>query len=83
MGASELSAVQPHQAGNRRRLSCWCCIARVAQPLAGVQAQATYQRYDQPSSAKKRARLGDVLQTAATGEVELPAPNQVRMTRWR
>ena len=43
-------------------------------PLAGVSAQATFSVYNRAKQRDDR-RLGAVLQTGATGEVEIPGPN--------
>lgn len=73
VGASELSAV------NQQGVTDWglkllLLHRQQGAPLAGVQAQATYSRYDQ-KARKQITRTGDVYKTAASGEVEIQASN--------
>ncbi|GAB3859112.1 alpha-2-macroglobulin family protein [Hymenobacter terrigena] len=81
VGASELSAL------NRHGLTDWALKLLLLHrqqgvPLAGVQAQATYSRYDQ-KARKQVTRVGDVYKTAASGEVEIQAssPNESNAER--
>ncbi|MGI4833316.1 MAG: alpha-2-macroglobulin family protein [Janthinobacterium lividum] len=72
LGASELSVT------HRREPSTGAPQLLVlqrqsGQPLAGVSAQATYQRYD-PASRQPVARRSEVQPTSQAGLVELPAP---------
>ncbi|MBU6119441.1 alpha-2-macroglobulin family protein [Hymenobacter siberiensis] len=73
VGASELSAVS-QQAVTDWGLKLLLLHRQQGAPLAGVQAQATYSRYDQ-KARKQITRMGDVYKTAASGEVEIQASN--------
>ena len=76
VGASELSAVS-QQGVSGWALKLLLLHRQQGVPLASVQAQATYSRYDQKAQ-KQIIRLGDVYKTAASGEVEIQnsSPNE-------
>ncbi len=75
VGASELSAVRRANA-TTGTTSLLLLNRQSGAPLAGVNSQAAFSGYNR---AKQRDdhRLGAVLQTGATGEVEIPGPNAV------
>ena len=74
LGASALSAVSRRDpdTGAARLL---VLHRQSGAPLAGVQAQASYWYYDRRNN-KQTATQGAVAETAASGEVQLPAPDQ-------
>ncbi|MDB5271034.1 MAG: hypothetical protein JWP58_4074 [Hymenobacter sp.] len=73
VGASELSAVH-RQGPTDWGLKLLLLHRQQGGPLADVQAQATYSRYDQ-KARKQVTRVGDVYKTAASGEVEIQNAN--------
>ena len=72
VGASELSAVNRRDpdTGNMRLL---VLQRQSGAPLAGVQAQATYQYYDRKTN-KQVTKVGTATQTTAMGETSLLTP---------
>ncbi|MGI4762466.1 MAG: alpha-2-macroglobulin family protein [Janthinobacterium lividum] len=74
LGASQLSLVHRTNAATGNTALLLLDRATGA-PLAGVKNQATFNVYNRATQRDDR-RLGDVLPTSATGEVELPGPNK-------
>ncbi|TDN37437.1 alpha-2-macroglobulin [Hymenobacter sp. UV11] len=74
VGASQLSAVHRTNPANGTT-SLLLLDHQTGAPLAGVQNQATFNVYNRTKQRDDR-RLGEVLPTGATGEVEIPGPNQ-------
>jgi hypothetical protein len=70
LGASELSIVNRNRPDTNAP-ELLVLQRQSGQPLAGVSAQVTYQRYDQ-ASRQQVMRKSEVQQTAASGMVELP-----------
>ena len=74
LGASQLSLV--HRTNAATGTTALLLLDRASgAPLAGVKNQATFNVYNRTTQRDDR-RLGNVLATNATGEVELPGPNQ-------
>ncbi|GAA4499490.1 alpha-2-macroglobulin family protein [Hymenobacter ginsengisoli] len=73
LGASQLSLV--HRTNASTGATALLLDRASGVPLAGVKNQATFNVYNRTTQHDDR-RLGDVLATSATGEVELPGPNQ-------
>ena len=74
VGASQLSAVhRPDVATGATSLLL--LDRQTGAPLAGVSNQATFNVYNRTKQRNDR-RLGAVLPTGATGEVEIPGPNK-------
>ena len=74
LGASELSAVHRYQptTGAPQLL---VLQRQTGQPQRGVSARATYQHYDKTTRLQV-TRQSAIQQTAVSGQVELPVPNQ-------
>jgi hypothetical protein len=78
LGASQLSLV--HRTNASTGTTALLLLDRASgAPLAGVKNQATFNAYNRTAQRDER-RLGDVLATSATGEVEIPAPNKASAT---
>ena len=74
VGASQLSLV--HRPNAATGATALLLLDRASgAPLAGVKNQATFNVYNRTTQRDDR-RLGDVLSTSATGEVEIPGPNK-------
>jgi len=73
VGASQLSVVHRTNAANG--FTSLLLDRQTGAPLAGVNSQATFNVYNRATQRDDR-RLGAVLPTTATGEVELPGPNK-------
>jgi uncharacterized protein YfaS (alpha-2-macroglobulin family) len=74
LGASQLSLV--HRTNTSTGTTALLVLDRASgAPLAGVKNQATFNVYNRTTQRDDR-RLGDVLPTGTTGEVELPGPNK-------
>ncbi|MGI4739471.1 MAG: alpha-2-macroglobulin family protein [Janthinobacterium lividum] len=74
VGASQLSAVHRTNAANGFT-SLLLLDRQTGAPLAGVSNQATFHVYNRATQRDDR-RLGAVLPSGATGEVEIPGPNK-------
>ena len=72
VGASELSAVNRRDASNGA-VQLLVLQRQSGTPLAGVQAQATYQYYDRETN-KQVTKVGTATQTSSTGETSLSTP---------
>ncbi|WP_375415904.1 alpha-2-macroglobulin [uncultured Hymenobacter sp.] len=72
LGASKLSALSRRDPGTGA-LRLLALHRQSGAPLAGIRAQATYTRYDR-KARRQLSRQGGVGESAATGEVTLPAP---------
>jgi len=77
LGASQLSLV--HRTNMATGTTALLLDRASGAPLAGVKNQATFNVYNRTTQRDDR-RLGDVLATSTTGEVELPAPNKASAT---
>jgi len=74
LGASQLSLV--HRTNASTGATALLLLDRASgAPLAGVKNQAAFSVYNRSTQRNDR-RLGDVLPTSATGEVELPGPSK-------
>ncbi|QKG53553.1 MG2 domain-containing protein [Hymenobacter sp. BRD67] len=74
LGASQLSLV--YRTNPASGATALLLVDRASGvPLAGVKNQATFNVYNRAKQRDDR-RLGDVLPTGPTGEVEIPAPNK-------
>ena len=74
LGASQLSAVRRTNPATGTT-SLLLLDRQSGAPLAGVRSQATFSVYNRAKQRDDR-RLGAVLPTSATGEVEIPGPNK-------
>jgi uncharacterized protein YfaS (alpha-2-macroglobulin family) len=72
LGASELSAVYRREADTGAP-QLLLLHRQSGAPLAGVQAQASYQYYDRKKQ-KSVSRTSDIVRSNSGGEVQLPAP---------
>ncbi|MDO7885307.1 alpha-2-macroglobulin family protein [Hymenobacter cheonanensis] len=74
LGASQLSLV--HRTNAATGTTSLLLLDRASgAPLAGVKNQANFSVYNRTTQRDDR-RLGEVLPTSATGEVEIPGPNK-------
>jgi hypothetical protein len=78
LGASQLSLV--HRTNASAGTTALLLLDRASgAPLAGVKNQATFNVYNRTTQRDDR-RLGNVLATSATGEVEIPGPSKASAT---